>query len=423
MSQIFSDLSSLNLIDVTVGALVAVLIIVLVVTAVILFFPDQVASVVQWGLPPPPPPEPMISIEPISVATNTSLIIHGENWPADSLALISVVPHGSSGTLSEEMSSVVASPEGEFSYTLDIGGDWGAPGSAQIVVRTAEGTHEIQQTFNIVDPACPRARIDAAAEARVGQIIDFSGHDTHVSADRQMMKYEWEFGDGTQATGPKVSHTYNQPGEYDVTLIATDDHNSSGQATHHVKISQAPSCRPIVNISGSSSGQVGQFNAFSGRGSQACGGREIIKYEWDFGDGIPGAVGPDVSHVYSEASDYTVTLTVSDDQGSSGQAIHNINISQATGDPPQAAIDAPPQARVGEAVTFSGARSQPGYNHNIVSYLWDFDDIAGRPDEVGDVVEHKFLASGTYNVSLTVTNNQSQSHTDTQWIQVVEASD
>ena len=44
----------------------------------------------------------------------------------------------------------------------------------------------------------------------------------------------------------------------------------------------------------------------------------IISYAWDFGDGQTGS-GTAVSHVYSTAGTYTATLTVTDNQGATGQ--------------------------------------------------------------------------------------------------------
>ncbi|WP_162224557.1 PKD domain-containing protein [Halorussus amylolyticus] len=53
----------------------------------------------------------------------------------------------------------------------------------------------------------------------VGDSVSFeaetSGGDDH--------RYEWSFGDGATATGARVTHTYDDGGEKDVTLTATDD--------------------------------------------------------------------------------------------------------------------------------------------------------------------------------------------------------
>ncbi len=41
--------------------------------------------------------------------------------------------------------------------------------------------------------------------------------------DGQLVSYQWEFGDGSSASGEQVTHTYNAPGEYIVTLKVEDN--------------------------------------------------------------------------------------------------------------------------------------------------------------------------------------------------------
>lgn len=41
--------------------------------------------------------------------------------------------------------------------------------------------------------------------------------------DGQLVSYQWEFGDGSSASGEQVTHTYNVPGEYIVTLKVEDN--------------------------------------------------------------------------------------------------------------------------------------------------------------------------------------------------------
>ncbi len=55
------------------------------------------------------------------------------------------------------------------------------------------------------------------------------------------------------------------------------------------------------------------------------GGSGIASYEWDFGDGDTGT-GEYTTHVYEEADDYDVVLTVTDNVGNKGVAIMNLEI-------------------------------------------------------------------------------------------------
>lgn len=59
-----------------------------------------------------------------------------------------------------------------------------------------------------------------------------------TDADGNVIDYLWEFGDGTTATGPKVTHTYTQPGTYLTTLAIRDDQGGEAftSADHTIDI-------------------------------------------------------------------------------------------------------------------------------------------------------------------------------------------
>ena len=50
------------------------------------------------------------------------------------------------------------------------------------------------------------------------------------------MKWYWEFGDGTDGTGKTTSHTWTEPGTYDVTLWVTDDKGQQASVTKKVVV-------------------------------------------------------------------------------------------------------------------------------------------------------------------------------------------
>jgi hypothetical protein len=54
------------------------------------------------------------------------------------------------------------------------------------------------------------------------------------------LSYSWDFGDGTQTTGPLVDHAYSASGAYTITLMATDAMGQVGQATASVTIYLPP---------------------------------------------------------------------------------------------------------------------------------------------------------------------------------------
>jgi hypothetical protein len=78
----------------------------------------------------------------------------------------------------------------------------------------------------------PRPNADPVASFTSSQrgrtlTLDATGS---TDSDGQVVAYLWEFGDGTFATGARVTHTYAQPGTYRVTLVVADDDEGLGFA-------------------------------------------------------------------------------------------------------------------------------------------------------------------------------------------------
>jgi LPXTG-motif cell wall-anchored protein len=77
---------------------------------------------------------------------------------------------------------------------------------------------------------------------------------------------------------------------------------------------------PLAAITATSTGTT---FAFSAAGSTDSDGR-ITGHRWDFGDGSAPAEGADVTHQYAAAGTYTVTLTVTDDDGATTTATRQV---------------------------------------------------------------------------------------------------
>ncbi|GIX06705.1 MAG: hypothetical protein KatS3mg115_1108 [Candidatus Poribacteria bacterium] len=101
------------------------------------------------------------------------------------------------------------------------------------------------------------------------------------------------------------------------------------QLTVEVVVPNEP---PVAAIAGPNAGTVGETLVFSAAGSSDPDGT-IASYAWDFGDGTT-ATGQEASHAYAQPGNYTVTLTVTDDQGATASTTLAVVISPA----PQPAI-------------------------------------------------------------------------------------
>jgi PKD repeat protein len=244
------------------------------------------------------------------------------------------------------------------------------PGSAPDAVITASGTGGLVP-FEI--------EFDASQSSdKNGKIID----------------YRWSFGDGTNASGKKVSHTFTEIGIYNVTLAVIDDDMRVG--TDHVEIT-ATTGKPVAALNASATSGMNPLTiVFNGSDSHDFNG-EIVSYWWDFDDGTSDE-GISVIHTYTAGGDYTAALTVEDNDGETGEDSVEIIVYQK----PEASFIATPEIGVVPFVVNFDASASSDADGNIESYRWDFGD-GGYTS--GKKVSHEFTEVGIYMVNLSVIDN------------------
>ena len=148
--------------------------------------------------------------------------------------------------------------------------------------------------------------------------------------DGTIVSFDWDFGDGgLNGTGATTSRTYAAAGTYTVTLTVTDDRG--GVDTHQlpVNVTGQPNVPPTAAITSDCSANVCDFD---GTGSTDPDGT-VVSYLWYFGDGTTGT-GAITSHSYSTGGAYTVTLTVTDDDGTTDSTDVTVQVTGPPAGPP-----------------------------------------------------------------------------------------
>jgi len=142
---------------------------------------------------------------------------------------------------------------------------------------------------------------------------------------------------------------------------------------------------------------------------------EIVAYTWDFdADGSTDAADPIAEWTFVAPGDADVTLTVIDNAGNQDTTTRTVPIGGETApgetttspsfQPPIADFSfSPEQPEVAEPVNFDGALSVD-FDGQIVAYDWDF-DADERSDATGAAALRAFSVPGTYDVTLTVTDD------------------
>jgi gliding motility-associated-like protein len=131
--------------------------------------------------------------------------------------------------------------------------------------------------------------------------------------------------------------------------------------------------------------------------SQAPPGDPIVSWLWDFGDGITSTASGTVQHLYAAPGTYTVTLTVTDQNGCASASQQAVN--QVTVNGPKAIFETQ-----GGALTFpQGSTVQFVNNSNTTNttspaYSWNFGDMS-TSNFVNPA--HTYAVPGVYTVTLT----------------------
>lgn len=250
---------------------------------------------------------------------------------------------------------------------------------------------------------------------RVNESVSFKAQGAGASDNVQ-----WQFGDGTNATGANATHAYALPGSYIVRLAINNSggsFNNEGTLTY-LTVSEAetnltdlanaqsrapsavivldrqviqPGGNVTVNASGSSAFIANEdFNETIGltpsnlpfvRDASAT---SNLTYAWDFGDGTKAST-LEANHTYAAAGLYVITLTVTDATGAAGRAAASVLV-LSSGQP----VGGFKNKDLYVTATITGPQSfDPGFDYesaggNVIQQVYEtlFATDRGNPDRI-----------------------------------------
>jgi len=250
---------------------------------------------------------------------------------------------------------------------------------------------------------------DAGADRTVcvNQEVRMDGS-ASTDKDGSVNAFEWTFGDGSRASGATPIKSFERAGTYSVTLTITGD--AVGQCspldTDTVTVEVLPA--KSQDILAVERAPVGDSVSFVAQLGEEAGTGDPVSFDWRFSDGGE-ATGQDVSYAFAQPGEYLVTLTTTLAGGTQdcGELVsqHKITVNAA----PEPVIDGPDTAAVGALVSFDASMSldQDGV---ITRHLWDFGDGTTSTGVAG---HHRYQKAGTYDVTLTVTDDAGVANSET----------
>ncbi|PIQ79720.1 hypothetical protein COV81_01080, partial [Candidatus Peregrinibacteria bacterium CG11_big_fil_rev_8_21_14_0_20_41_10] len=243
------------------------------------------------------------------------------------------------------------------------------------------------------------------------------------SAEFEVISYLWAFGDGSNATGSKVTHKFNRKpdtGVYNVSL--TINYRNLATNEEVKQVIQIPvgieNQQAIIDFTISPDyGSTPITITFDASQSEDPDG-EIVAYEWDFNaDGTIDAEGVIVEHEFLEDGEYQITLNVTDTNGETTKAVKPLSLSAEGGFSIKFSLqpdDAPLRANIG--YQFDATATAAPENGKLTQYTWNFGDNSGT--QSGRKVTHSYRNEGIYTLTLTVFTETGQTQTKEFPIQV-----
>ncbi|MCU0859509.1 MAG: PKD domain-containing protein, partial [Thermoplasmata archaeon] len=178
--------------------------------------------------------------------------------------------------------------------------------------------------------------VDPVADA--GEDADITAGDTHVfdgsgsSDNLGIASYVWTFtdGDDQELTGVSPDYEFLNVGEFEVTLTVTDAAGNSDTDTVTIRVVEG-NAAPMADAGPDQTVEAGDTVEFDGLESMDDG--EIVNYTWTFlydGETVT-LYGSEPTFAFEIAGEYTVTLTVEDDEGATDTDTVTITVEEKAG--------------------------------------------------------------------------------------------
>jgi PKD repeat protein len=227
------------------------------------------------------------------------------NAPVDSIVSYSWDFDGL-GSSTDQNPSFVFDTLGQYFVTLTVTDDDGLSDSITIGVPIGNNPPVAVLNFDPQDPTT----LDT---------VDFDGSDS-FDPDGTIVSYHWDLGDGTTADTATVSHQFDD-GTWTVVLTVTDNLGSTGTASVVLEIANI-----LPNAGFHTTPPTPVANAevtFNDDSNDPDG--DVVSWDWDLGDGTT-STEQSPTHTYTAGGDYTVSLTVTDDDGGVDTITKNVHV-------------------------------------------------------------------------------------------------
>jgi gliding motility-associated-like protein len=245
----------------------------------------------------------------------------------------------------------------------------------------------------------PAPAITAPADACQNDAVTFKDNSDPNSGS--IVSWSWDFGDGTPIqTTQNPSHIYAAPGDYPVTLSATNPNGCKAEVTKLIHINELP----VANFTYLSPVCATKPVTFTDDSTIPF-GMTVTSRVWSI-DGVIQTWPADqpLAYAFATAGTYAVKLTITLSTKCTSELTRQITVNPL----PVVDFDTPPTC-ISDNTVFTNHTTIA--DNSALTYRWDFGD--GTPIETTQNPLHKYQRADDYRITLTVTSAYNCSETRT----------
>lgn len=277
---------------------------------------------------------------------------------------------------------------------------YGASGKYVVNLIATDGLAASQYRQEItIDISNPNITIDPdfTYAIKEGTREVFFTNTTPVKHD-VVYKYEWNFGDNETSTIENPVHTYKADGTYKVNLKVTANGSVVAHKINYVSVKQGEA---TIILSADFENTADANGRVTFKATPSYNGDSTLTYLWNFGDGNQSeehVSNSTIAHDYAQKGSYKVKLTVKDQKnGISATYAKTVFVGNDIIVKPSLSYQI--NSNNDGKVSFTANQD---YNGSAkLSYLWNFGDNTTSTEKNPS---HQFAKSGSYTVTLTVTD-------------------
>ncbi|MDB5193333.1 MAG: hypothetical protein JWQ96_2896, partial [Segetibacter sp.] len=273
------------------------------------------------------------------------------------------------------------------------------PFSVKLTITSSSGCMKDSTKQLTTIYAQPKAAFTSNNEICLRDSISFT--DASNGSGNSISKWRWEFGDGSTDTIQNPTHLYLSANSYAVKLfVVTDKGCVSDTASKSINVNKLPVADFTTSVPTCEGAPIIFTNqSLAGAGTTSNG-------YYSFGDGTSATYlnGNPFEKIYTNANTYTLKLAVQNSKGcKSDTATRLITINKSP-----VAHFLLPEVCLNDAFAEFKDSSYTTDVSTPFSYAWNFGDANATPTNPNTSTaanpRHKYSATGTYDVALTVTN-------------------